>query len=67
MVQGITYSDRTDSKLWFMLLHIATGQRANCGTDYYTDILREDREQTVLIILYIAAGPTKNCGLEYYI
>jgi len=39
VVQGITYSDRIDSKLWFMLLHIATGQRANCGTDYYTDIL----------------------------
>ena len=70
----------TDSKMLFIVIHIATGETANCGADYY--IQRQHRQQTVVhfitysdrtdnklwySVLYMATGQTANCVSGYYI
>ena len=57
MVQGIAYSDRTDSKLWFRVLHIATGQTVSWkeGIDFrsHTNTHTHTHTHTHIIYIYI--------------
>jgi len=65
VVNGTTYSDKTDSKMWFMVLHIATRQIA---TVVYGNTYSDKTESKLwFMVIHIATRQTANCGSWYYI